>query len=115
MTPEEIVTSVFAGVRGRDHNAVANLYAPDARLTVMDGTVHEGRDAIREFYHHVVTVTKPNPQVVGLFVNLPMVAAVINAGTTQHIANAVDVFRVEDGAIREMRICSVAEIPALTS
>jgi len=114
MTPEEIVTSVFAGVRGRDHNAVANLYAPDARLTVMDGTVHEGRDAIRDFYHNVVTVTKPNPQVVGLFVNLPMVAAVINAGSTEHFANAVDVFHVEDGAIRSMRICMFTDVPALS-
>jgi hypothetical protein len=104
MTPEEIVTSVFARVRGRDIT-VADLYAEDARLTSGDGTVHQGRDAIREFYREVITVRKPNPQVAGLFVNLPTVAAVIQAGTTNGIASAVDVFQVRDGAIREMRIC----------
>src|SRR5579884_2020770 len=112
MTPEEIVTSVFARVRARDIR-VADLYAEDAHLTSMDGEVHRGRDAIRAFYKQVVEVTKPNPQVVGLFVNLPTVAAVINAGTTEHIANAVDVFHVEDGEIRSMRICMVVDVPAV--
>ncbi|HZS14444.1 MAG TPA: nuclear transport factor 2 family protein [Candidatus Dormibacteraeota bacterium] len=111
MTPEEIVTSVFARVRARDIR-VADLYAEDATLYSHDG-VHRGRDAIRAFYKNVVEVTKPNPQVVGLFVNLPTVAAVINAGTTEHIANAVDVFQVEDGEIRSMRICMVVDVPAV--
>src|SRR5581483_1651600 len=102
MTPEEIVTSVFARVRARDIR-VADLYAEDATLYSHDG-VHRGRDAIRAFYKNVVEVTKPNPQVVGLFVNLPTVAAVINAG---------NVFQVEDGEIRSMRICMVVDVPAV--
>lgn len=114
MTPEEIVTSVFAGVRARDHNRVAELYAEDGRLVDHDGNVHQGREAIRAFYHTVVTVHKPNPQVIGLYVRMPTIAAVIEAGN-QHpgIASAIDVFQVEDGAIQEMRICSNADIPAI--
>jgi hypothetical protein len=46
------------------------------------------------------------------YVNLPTVVAVVRATIPNGVAHAADVFHVEDGAIRSMRICSAVAIPA---
>ena len=105
MTPEEIVTSVFARVRAHDP-AVAQLYAEDAVLHHDYG--HEsfhGRAAIEAFYR-TVFVRNPQPQVAALFVHLPTVAALLDVEQPDgEKRQVVDVFQVEDGFIREMRVC----------
>ena len=104
MTPEEMVREVFARVRAGDIR-VAELYAPDGKLTNTDKT-HEGREAITEFYRGVIRNGGVQPQVKEVYVSLPLVVAVLQvetpSGTVHHVA---DVFEVGDGAIRSMRAC----------
>lgn len=103
MTPEEIVHAVFARVRATDPS-VAQLYAPDAVLDHGDG-VHSGREQIDAFYRGVF-LRRPQPQVEALFVNLPTVAALLRVETGDGSVNqVVDVFQVEDGLIRAMKVC----------
>jgi len=44
----EIHPAVEAGVNDRDLDGLMALYADEARMVTMDGSVAEGRDAIRE-------------------------------------------------------------------
>lgn len=111
MPAEEMVRTVFARVRAADP-AVADLYAEDARLDHGDG-VHQGRAAIAAFYRDVFVTTRPQPQVEALFVNLPVVAALLRVAMGDgSVLRVVDVFHVEDGAIQSMSVCRVPEAEA---
>jgi uncharacterized protein (TIGR02246 family) len=46
----DIHPAVEEGINSRDLERLVALYAEDARLVTMDGSVAEGRDAIREQY-----------------------------------------------------------------
>jgi hypothetical protein len=101
---EGIVREVFARVRNRDPG-VADLYHQDATLTT-DGTVHEGRDAIRAFYLGVFSGTGPHPTVRGMWINGSTYAALLEVSRASGgVIHAVDVFDVDSGGIRSMRIC----------
>jgi hypothetical protein len=101
---EGIVREVFARVRNRDPG-VADLYHQDATLTA-DGTVHEGRDAIRAFYLGVFSGSGPHPMVRGLWNGGSVYAALLEVSRDSGgVIHAVDVFNVDSDGIRSMRIC----------
>jgi nuclear transport factor 2 (NTF2) superfamily protein len=101
---EGIVREVFARVRNRDPK-VADLYHEDATLTA-DDTAHQGRDAIRAFYLGVFSGNRPYPQVRGLWVNGSIYAALLEVTRDSGgVIHAVDVFDVDAGGIRSMRVC----------
>jgi hypothetical protein len=105
MSPDELVQAVFARVRGADPT-VADLYGPDASLETAAGVVR-GREAIAAFYQDVFRTTRPQPSVEALFVNLPMVVALLRIEVPDGgVRRVVDVFHVDDGAISSMRVCS---------
>jgi SnoaL-like domain len=99
-----IVREVFARVRNRDPG-VADLYHEDATLTA-DATVHEGRNAIREFYLGVFSGTGPHPTVRGLWNSGSVYAALLEVSMAAgNVVHAVDVFDVDRDGIRSMRVC----------
>ena len=99
-----LVREVFARVRNRDPG-VADLYHQDATLTA-DGTVHEGRDAIRAFYLGVFSGSGPHPTVRGLWNGGSIYAALLEVSRDAGgVIHAVDVFDVDRDGIRSMRIC----------
>jgi hypothetical protein len=101
---EGIVREVFARVRNKDPK-VADLYHQDATLTA-DATVHEGRDAIRTFYLGVFSGRGPRPQVRGMWANGSTYAALLEVTMAGgDVTHAVDVFDVDSGGIRSMRVC----------
>ena len=101
---EGIVREVFARVRNRDP-AVADLYHQDATLTAND-IVHEGREAIRAFYLGVFSGSGPHPQVRGMWNSGSVYAALLEVSRDSGgVIHAVDVFDVDSGGIRSMRIC----------
>jgi predicted SnoaL-like aldol condensation-catalyzing enzyme len=105
MGPDELVQAVFARVRAADPT-VADLYGPDASLETADRVVH-GREAIAAFYRDVFQTTRPQPSVEALFVNLPVVVALLRIEVPDGaVRRIVDVFHVDDGAISSMRVCS---------
>ena len=101
-----LVREVFARVRNRDPK-VADLYRQDAALTAGDGTVHQGRDAIRAFYLGVFSGnTAPNPAVRGLWNSGSYYAALLEVRRDSgEVLHAVDFFDVDGDGIRSMRIC----------
>jgi len=104
MTPEEMVRAVFARVRDCDP-AISELYAPDATLRSADG-LYEGREAIARFYEERFREARVQPQVEDLFVNLPLVAALLRVSTGDGtVLRVIDVFEVDEGAIRSLQIC----------
>jgi SnoaL-like domain len=104
VSPEELVREVFARVRASNIE-VAQLYAPDATLTASD-TTHKGRAAIAEFYASRFHEGGVHPQVQEIYLNPPLVVAVLRvtaaSGVVHHVA---DVFELEGGLIRSMRAC----------
>jgi hypothetical protein len=99
-----IVREVFARVRNRNPG-VADLYHQDATLTA-DDIVHAGRDAIRAFYLGVFSGTGPHPTVRGLWANGSIYAALLEVTRDSGgVIHAVDVFDVDSGGIRSMRVC----------
>lgn len=47
MTPEEFITAYASALASQDWNVVEPLVHPDACVTFSNGTVHEGRPAVR--------------------------------------------------------------------
>jgi hypothetical protein len=100
-----LVREVFARVRNRDPK-VADLYHQDAALTAGDGTVHQGRDAIRAFYLGVFSGSGPHPAVRGLWNSGTYYAALLEVSRDSgEVIHALDFFDVDGDHIRSMRIC----------
>jgi hypothetical protein len=101
-----MVRTVFARVRACDPT-VSDLYADDATIRSADG-LFEGRQAIARFYDRV-RAPGVQPQVEDLFVNLPLVVAVLNVTTSDGaVVRVADVFEVGEDAIRSLQICHQA-------
>ena len=104
MSPEDIVQEVFKRVRESDLR-VADLYAYDGQLEE-PFRLHQGREEIRGFYERVFREIRPLPEVQMLCENLPTVVAVLRVVSADgSVSQAADVFEVQDGMIRAMRIC----------
>lgn len=102
MTPEELVRSVYAKVCAGDWT-VMDLYSDDARLEFPGGGTREGREGLRAHYRFVLEERKPQPQVLAIYSNPPMVAAVVRAGDgPEH----VDVFTVDGDKLKGYRALS---------
>ncbi|HZS15228.1 MAG TPA: nuclear transport factor 2 family protein [Candidatus Dormibacteraeota bacterium] len=102
MTPEELVRSVFAKVRAGDWS-VLDLYTEDARLEFPDGQTREGREGLREHYQQVLEVRKPQPEVLAMYSNPPMVAAVVRSAPQGPVH--LDVFTVDGDRLKGYRAC----------
>jgi SnoaL-like domain len=107
MTPEEMVRAVFARVRACDPT-VSDLYAADATLRSSEG-LYEGREAIAGFYKERFRTARVQPDIEDLFVNLPLVVALLRVSTGDGaVLRVVDVFEVGDAAINSLQICMQA-------
>ena len=101
MEPEEIVRELFARVRAGDI-AVADLYAEDGILDTGDA-VCTGRDAIREYYARVLQ-SGIQPNVEALYRKPPYYAAQLRVTTPGGAVRVRDVFQIEDGAVKTLRV-----------
>jgi hypothetical protein len=104
LTPEETVRSVFERVHASD-STVADLYAEEAVRVDQHGRRFEGRSAIRRFYESIFPISTPYPTLECLFVNLPSVGALLRLpGVDGSASLYLDLFEVEDGLIRSLRV-----------
>lgn len=104
MSPEDVVRTLFARVRAHDVS-VSDLFAPDATLEA-PGRQIRGRDEIRRFYEGVFQSGGVHPEVEELFVAAPVVAALLRVtGATGDVLRVLDLFELEAGVIRSMRVC----------
>jgi hypothetical protein len=102
-----MVRTVFARVRESDPT-VSELYASDATLRSADG-LYEGRQAIARFYERV-RAPGVRPHIDDLFVNLPLVVALLSVTTSEgEVVRVADVFEVGEDAIRSLQICHQAQ------
>ena len=105
MSPEDVVRLLFARVRAGDASAGA-LYAPDASVQTPTAR-YEGGDAIAEFYRSVTRGGRTQPEVEALYAAPPLVVALLSVTVGGgEVVRVVDVFEVEGGAIRSLRVCS---------
>jgi ketosteroid isomerase-like protein len=102
VSPEDVVRSVFERVHASDP-AVGDLYAEDAVRIDQHGQRYEGRPAIREFYTSIFPTSEPHPKLEAMFVNLPLVGALLRLpGRPGSAGLYLDLFQVEDGLIRSL-------------
>jgi hypothetical protein len=100
------VRAVFARV-GVGDLSVADLYAEHATIVFGDAPDArvEGREAIRAFYEQAVAM-RPQPRVEDMVEVPPFYAAVVDVPVADGHIRALDVFEVDDGGIRSLRIFS---------
>ena len=104
MRPEDLVRTVFERVHASDPT-VRDLYAEDAVRIDQTGRRYEGRVAIGEFYESLFPTSPPHPELEALFVNPPFVAALLRLpGREDSGGYYLDLFEIEDGAIRSLRV-----------
>jgi ketosteroid isomerase-like protein len=104
MSPEDVVRSVFERVHASDPS-VGDLYAEDALRIDQHGQRFAGRAAITEFYKSIFPTSAPHPTLEALFVNLPVVGALLRLpGRDGNTGLYLDMFEVEDGLIRSLRV-----------
>jgi ketosteroid isomerase-like protein len=107
----EIVAAYFAGVTAGDADAVAALFAPDARLTNAAGTL-EGAAAIRRMYQNGLSTgaMKPSPRPPVVDGNHVAVEIDLNAnGVSLKLG---DFFTIRDGKIQSLAIYSLTPTDA---
>jgi hypothetical protein len=76
LDPEDLVRAVFERVHASDPT-VGDLYAEDGVRIDQHGKRYEGRAAITRFYESIFPTSSPHPELECVFVNLPMVAALL--------------------------------------
>lgn len=104
MTDEEVVRAVFERVHASDPT-VRDLYAEDAVRYGHDGLVQRGRAAIGEFYQAWFPSKPPHPEIECLLASPPYIAALLRLPEREGRRGwCVDLFEVEDGAIRTLRV-----------
>ncbi len=107
MRPEDMVRAVFARVRACDPT-VRELNAADATVRSSDG-IYEGREAIAGFYEERFRTARVQPDIEDLFVNLPLVVALLRVSTGDGaVLRVADVFEVGDDAINSLQVCMPA-------
>ena len=104
MEPEQVVLEVLARLHASDPR-VADLYHEDAVRYGHDGVVMRGRVEIRAFYESLFPRSPPLPEVRALFAHAPFVGALIRLPRgTDPPYEYVDLFEVEDGLVRSIRV-----------
>jgi hypothetical protein len=104
MNAEEVVRAVFERVHASDPT-VSDLYAEDAVRYGHDGLVQRGRTAIGEFYRAWFPSKPPYPEVESLLTSPPYIAALLRLPEREGRPGwCVDLFEVEDGEIRTLRV-----------
>ena len=104
MEPEQVVLEVLERLHASDPS-VADLYHEDAVRYGHDGAVMRGRAEIRAFYESLFPRTPPLPEVRALFSQPPYVGALIRLpGDVDPPYEYVDLFEVEDGLVRSIRV-----------
>jgi predicted SnoaL-like aldol condensation-catalyzing enzyme len=101
---EERVREVFARVH-RGDDSVADLYAPDG-VVLAGGARIEGRPAIRAFYADTIATIHPKPEVREVLTapGSDLFAVIVEVPTDRGHMHALDLFRVDDGGIRQLEI-----------
>jgi ketosteroid isomerase-like protein len=100
LEPEDLVRTVFERVHASDPT-VGDLYAEDAVRIDQYGQRYEGRTAITRFYESIFPTSSPHPELECLFVNLPMVGALLRLpGRDGPGGLYLDLFEVREGLIR---------------
>jgi hypothetical protein len=104
MEAEEVVRAVFERVHASDPT-VSDLYAEDAVRYGHDGLVQRGRAAIAEFYQSRFPSQPPFPEIEGYVASPPYIAALLRLPERDGRPGwCVDLFEVENGAIRTLRV-----------
>jgi len=102
LDPEDLVRAVFERVHASDP-AVGELYAEDAVRLDQYGQRYEGRVAITQFYESIFPTSSPHPELECLFVNLPLVGALLRLPGKDGAAGLyLDLFEVKDGLISSL-------------
>src|SRR5438094_622300 len=102
----EIVAAYFEGVKAGDADAVAALFAPDARLTNAAGIL-EGAAAIRRMYQNGLTPGAMTPSPCPPVVNGDHVAVEIDLNANGVTLKLGDFFTIRDGKIESLTIYSL--------
>lgn len=110
-TSTEIVAAYFEGVEAGDAEAVADLFASDARLTNAAGTL-EGADAIRRMYRNGLTAGTMTPRPHAPVVNGDQVAVEIDLDANGASLKLGDFFTIRDGKIQDLTIYSLTPTDA---
>jgi predicted SnoaL-like aldol condensation-catalyzing enzyme len=98
------VREVFVRVHNGD-DGVADLYAENG-VVIAGGSRIEGREAIRAFYRNTIDTIHPRPelQVVLSTQGVDLYVAIVEVPTDRGHVHALDLFRVDDGGIRQLEI-----------
>ena len=110
-TSTEIVAAYFDGVKAGDAEAVADLFASNARLTNAAGTL-QGADAIRRMYRNGLTAGKMTPSPHPPVVHGDHVAVEIDLDANGVSLKLGDFFTVRDGKIQSLTIYSLTPTDA---
>ncbi len=102
MMPDEVVREVFTRLHASDPS-VRELYHPAAVRYGQDGTVHHGRDEIGAFYESLFPM-RSHPDVVSVFVAEPWVATLMRRQSDEGPVDYLDLFEVENGLVRSIRV-----------
>ena len=91
MNPEKVAERYFAGIKARDADSLAALYADDATFTLPNGKQFVGVAAIREMHLGVFAASAPIPTPRAMVVGASSIAVEIEArlpdGTVRRTAN----------------------------
>jgi ketosteroid isomerase-like protein len=110
-TSTEIVAAYFDGVKAGDAEAVADLFASNARLTNAAGTL-QGADAIRRMYRNGLTAGKMTPSPHAPVVHGDHVAVEIDLDANGVSLKLGDFFTIRDGKIQGLTIYSLTPTDA---
>ena len=100
---EGVVRELFDRVHASDLSVV-ELFHEDAVRYGHDGRIQRGRAEIADFYASIFPSSHPQPEIEYL-VHEPFVGALLTLPENeQGLRHVIDLFEVEDGAIRSLRI-----------
>ncbi|MGE3690479.1 MAG: NAD(P)-binding domain-containing protein [Novosphingobium sp.] len=104
--PDAVVDAYFAAVRAKDIDAWMALFAEDATYTLPNGSVYQGKQAIREFQSQVFAAAAPFPTPTGRIAGSEGIAAEVEAKLPDgSVRNTTNVYRFDDsGKIRSLSV-----------
>ena len=109
MSPEQLVRQVFERVHASDPSIV-ELFHEDAVRHGQDGRSQHGRAAIGAFYQSLFPTSPPYPEIDQVFIQLPYVGVLLRLPENEAgLRHVIDLFEVEDGAIRTLRVLMEAD------
>jgi hypothetical protein len=99
-----LVNEFFDRVHAGDLT-VCEMYAPDGIRVDHEGREFRGRDSIRQVYAGMFPLPATHPEVAALLRNPPFLAAVMQwPGRSGEGSQYIDLFEIEDGLIRALRV-----------